>query len=183
MGKKKKASRKDQATPTAARKWGVRDATIPIVVLAVGLLVGVGVWKATHSESQPVSIAPVDAPADEGQPIREEPPRDVRAASPEFPKLKGKWVRADGGYIVDIKNVDEHGKLDAAYLNPRPIHIAKAEAFHDSTATRVFIELRDVNYPGSTYELTYDPQSDQLSGVYFQAVQQQRFEVTFGRVK
>jgi len=34
----------------------------------------------------------------------------------------------------------------------------------------VFIELRDVNYPGSTYSLTYEPASDQLKGIYYQAV-------------
>ena len=183
MSKKKKAGRKAQATPSAARKWGVRNATIPVVALAVGLLIGVGFWKATHSQPQPVSATPADAPADESPQNRENPPRDVRATSPAFTKLIGKWMRADGGYIVDIKNVDERGALDAAYLNPRPIHVAKAEAFRDGAATKVFIELRDVNYPGSSYELTYDPQSDQLTGIYFQAVQQQRFEVVFDRVK
>ena len=89
----------------------------------------------------------------------------------------------EAGVWTDLKNVDERGALDAAYLNPRPIHVAKAEAFRDGAATKVFIELRDVNYPGSSYELTYDPQSDQLTGIYFQAVQQQRFEVVFDREK
>ena len=44
-----------------------------------------------------------------------------------------------------------------------------------------FIELRDVNYPGSTYDLTYDAQSDSLRGIYFQATQEQQFEVVFKR--
>ena len=48
---------------------------------------------------------------------------------------------------------------------------------------KFFIELRDVNYPGSTYTLTYDLASDQLKGIYFQAAEQQRFEVAFVRVK
>ena len=50
-------------------------------------------------------------------------------------------------------------------------------------AMKVFIELRDVNYPGSTYTLTYDPASDQLKGVYYQAVEKQRFPVAFVRMK
>jgi hypothetical protein len=48
---------------------------------------------------------------------------------------------------------------------------------------KVFVELRDVNYPGSTYTLTYDPASDQLKGIYYQAVEQQRFPVAFFRAK
>jgi hypothetical protein len=48
---------------------------------------------------------------------------------------------------------------------------------------KVFIELRAPNYPGSTYTLTYDPQQDQLQGAYFQAVQQQNFNVNFVRMK
>ena len=46
---------------------------------------------------------------------------------------------------------------------------------------QVFVELRDVNYPGSTYTLNYDPATDRLEGLYFQAVQQQNFKVLFIR--
>ena len=49
-------------------------------------------------------------------------------------------------------------------------------------ATKVFIELRDVNYPGSTYDLTYNPQADQLQGSYYQAALQQQFDVSFVRM-
>ena len=73
--------------------------------------------------------------------------------------------------------------VDATYSNPKPIHVAKAEAARDGTTTKLFIELRDVNYPGSTYTLAYEPQSDQLKGIYFQALQQQNFEVIFVRMK
>jgi hypothetical protein len=48
---------------------------------------------------------------------------------------------------------------------------------------KVFIELRDLNYPGSTYTLTYDPASDQLKGVDYQAVEKHRFPVAFVRMK
>ena len=73
--------------------------------------------------------------------------------------------------------------MDAAYFNPKPIHVARAEASRSGAAIKVFIELRDVNYPGSTYTLTYEPGSDQLKGIYFQAVQQQSYEVVFVRLK
>ena len=63
------------------------------------------------------------------------------------------------------------------------INVSKAEASQDNGAIKVFIELRDANYPGSTYNLTYDPGTDQLQGIYFQAALQQQFEVFFVRVK
>ena len=102
---------------------------------------------------------------------------------PGFQVLKGRWQRPDGGYVIEIKNIDRVGKMEAAYFNPRPIHVAKANAARDGNTTKIFIELRDVNYPGSTYNLTYDPKSDQLKGTYFQAVLKQTFEVVFDRLK
>jgi len=104
-------------------------------------------------------------------------------AKPGFDVLKGRWLRPDGGYVVDVKSVDASGKMDASYSNPRRINVAKAEVSRDGPAIKVFIELRDANYPGSTYNLTYDPQSDQLQGTYYQAALQQQFEVFFVRMK
>ena len=69
------------------------------------------------------------------------------------------------------------------YLNPRPIHIARAEATGDGATLQVFVEIRAPGYPGSTYTLRYEPQRDQLEGSYFQAALQQRFEVVFVRMK
>jgi hypothetical protein len=73
--------------------------------------------------------------------------------------------------------------MDAAYFNPNTIHVAKAEAAQEGAVTKVSIELRDVNYPGSTYVLTYEAATDQLTGIYYQAALQQRFEVVFVRAK
>jgi len=102
-------------------------------------------------------------------------------AHPEFQKLIGKWLRPDGGYILELRNVGTDGKLEAGYFNPRSIHVSKAQATREGEQTKVFVELRDVNYPGSTYTLIYVSQNDQLSGTYYQAAQQQRFEVVFVR--
>jgi hypothetical protein len=108
-------------------------------------------------------------------------------AAPEakggFDRLKGRWRRPDGGYVIDINEIDGGGKMVAGYFNPRPINVSRAEASQEGTTSKVFIELRDKNYPGSTYTLTYDPQSDQLKGVYFQAALQQSFDVVFVRMK
>jgi hypothetical protein len=83
----------------------------------------------------------------------------------------------------EIRSAEPGGKLDAGYFNPRPINVAKAEASQEGETVRVFIELRDVNYPGSTYTLAYDPATDQFKGIYYQALQRQQFEVYFERVK
>jgi len=45
------------------------------------------------------------------------------------------------------------------------------------------VELRDANYPGSTYNLLYDPMSDRLKGTYFQAVERLSFDIEFMRAK
>ena len=100
-----------------------------------------------------------------------------------FDRLKGRWLRPDGGYVLEIKSIDADGKMAAAYFNPRPINVSRAEAALEGTTTKVFIELRDVNYPGATYNLTYDAEKDQLQGVYFQPALQQSFDVFFVRMK
>ena len=79
--------------------------------------------------------------------------------------------------------MDPKGKIDAVYLNPRPINVARAEATREGSTLKVFVELRAPNYPGSTYTLTYDPNADQLKGVYFQALLRQSFDVVFVRMK
>jgi len=97
--------------------------------------------------------------------------------------LQGRWTRPDGGYVLEIKGVAADGRLDAAYFNPRPIHVAEARAFREGSTIRVTIELRDENYPGSTYNLRFDPQNDRLSGDYYQAVEREHYPIFFVRMK
>ena len=100
-----------------------------------------------------------------------------------FDSLKGRWLRPDGGYVIDIRDVDASGKLAAGYFNPRPINVSQAEASREGDTTKVFIELRDMNYPGATYNLAYDPEKDQLRGIYYQPALGQSFDVFFIRMK
>ena len=106
-----------------------------------------------------------------------------QAAKVDSKRLIGKWVRPDGGYIIEIKEIGKDGTLKAAYYNPRPINVAHAEFSRKDGSLTVFIELRDVNYPGSKYNLKYDPKSDRLIGTYFQAVQGETYDVEFTRSK
>jgi hypothetical protein len=105
------------------------------------------------------------------------------AADSGFGAVNGRWLRLDGGYVLEIRAVDAGGTIDAAYFNPQPINVARAEATRDGSTLKVFVELRAPNYPGSTYTLTYDPGRDQLGGTYFQAALQQWFDVAFVRMK
>jgi hypothetical protein len=100
----------------------------------------------------------------------------------EFDKLKGKWVRPDGGYVLEIRRLLPQNALDAAYYNPNPIHVGRARLYKERGFVKVFVELQDANYPGSTYTLIYDRENDQLCGVYYQATQQQEYQIAFERL-
>ena len=113
--------------------------------------------------------------AEAGQPTAQS------AEQPDPQRLVGRWVRPDGGYVLDVREVRKDGSLTAAYFNPRPINVAKAEWRQKDGTLTVFVELRDVNYPGSTYTLQYDPASDRLKGTYFQAVEKQTYKIEFAR--
>lgn len=105
------------------------------------------------------------------------------AAVPALEKLKGRWVRDSGGYVIEVRSVGKGGKVDAAYFNPASIHVGRAEARMQGSQVSLVVELRDVNYPGSTYTLAYDPKTDRLVGRYFQAVTGETFEVYFLRLR
>ncbi|MGW8301775.1 MAG: hypothetical protein ACWGNO_06895, partial [Desulfobacterales bacterium] len=68
------------------------------------------------------------------------------------------------------------------YFNPRPIHVSQARLTFENKEPQVFIELRDVGYPGATYTLSYLPEQDVLAGLYYQPTAGQSFEVIFTRM-
>jgi hypothetical protein len=98
-----------------------------------------------------------------------------------FDVLKGAWVRPDGGYTIAIRGIGPNGQIEAMYFNPNQLPFAKAQAIQDGTTVRASFELRAGGYDGSTYELTYDPATDRLKGIYYQAVAKQKFDVFFAR--
>ena len=155
----------------------------------LGGLIGYAGWQYYHQDTftlptTATNAAPAETPNTVTPPAAAAPV-STPATPAQMQKLRGKWVRtdSDGAYVLDIKNFAEDGKLDATYQNPRPINVAKAEATTADGQLRIFVELRDLNYPGSTYDLRYDAASDKLVGEYFQATQQQRFQVDFDRAK
>ena len=99
----------------------------------------------------------------------------------DYEKLVGKWVRPDGGYVLLIKNVRFDGSIEADYLNPNPINVSEARVTTESDKINVFVELRDVGYPGSYYTLTYDKVTNRLVGVYHHLGINQNFDIFFMR--
>lgn len=102
-------------------------------------------------------------------------------AGPSAAKAKGRWLRPDGGYILAITAIDADGRAEAGYFNPNPIRVAWATVTAEGAELKVKVELRDENYPGCLYKLTYVPDKDRLVGTYFQAQMQQTYEVEFVR--
>lgn len=123
--------------------------------------------ESSGAESQVASNAPVA----------------VAPANQLYDKLTGRWERPDGGYVIEVRGVDSEGRLEAGYFNPSQIKVSQARAYQEGGVTKVFVELRDENYPGCTYKLTYDAKTDQLFGQYYQATMQQTYDVSFGRLK
>jgi hypothetical protein len=170
---------KPKAHPPSPARAGSRLAWVVVVLVAIALLATGGLWwsRGRQSEVHTAATAPAETQATNT-------PASSTVAAPALEKLKGRWLRPDGGYVIDVKSVDEAtGKLDAGYFNPRSIHVSRAEASRNAGTVKVFLELRDVNYPGSNYTLAYDPATDQLKGIYYQAALGQQFEVYFERTQ
>lgn len=152
------------------------------VVKSTILTVALGASAAILSSACNRDPAHVEPVATAGQ-LASNPPAAGASARNEFETFKGRWQRGDGDYLIEIREVDAGGKMDAGYFNPSPIKVSQARAYAEGSAQKIFVELRDVNYPGCTYKLTYDAKKDQLLGQYYQASMQETYEVAFARVK
>jgi len=108
-----------------------------------------------------------------------QPPRKSADSS----VLIGDWVRTDAPYEIKISELSANGALKVGYFNPRSINVGKASWTSADGAIKIYIELRDVNYPGSNYNLTYLPENDSLVGKYFQAVEGVTYDIGFSRKK
>ena len=105
------------------------------------------------------------------------------AAEADPAKVVGRWMRTDGGYVMELTNPTFDGRLTAAYFNPRSINVSRSGWKIEEGYLLVLVELRDEGYPGSAYTLAYQPDTDRLVGLYYQAAAQQKFDVVFERIK
>ena len=86
----------------------------------------------------------------------------------DFGSLLGRWQRVDGGYVIEVRQIQADGQMDAGYFNPRPINVARAQASVHGDKIKIEVELRDRGYPGSAYTLIYAADRDALVGYYYQ---------------
>ena len=112
-----------------------------------------------------------------------EPVQPQQQVAPDKNKLSGDWERTDAPYQIKIAELSEGGTMKAGYFNPKSINVYKASWIVDEGVVKIYIELRDDNYPGSNYILAYFPEQDLLAGQYFQAVEGTTYNVEFKRVK
>ena len=109
--------------------------------------------------------------------------------TPEQPKppdkklLVGDWTRTDGSYQIKIAELFDNGYLKCGYFNPKSINVGNSTWNIADGVLKIYLELRDENYPGSNYNLTYIPGKDLLAGKYYQAVEQVTYDVEFAREK
>jgi hypothetical protein len=138
--------------------------------------------SALHTLTFALALASIGAVAAQGTaPATNAPAALAVTGKTSVDVLKGAWVRPDGGYTIAIRSIGPNGQIEAMYFNPRELPFSRAQATQDGASLRASFELRAGGYDGSTYELTYDPATDRLKGVYYQAVAKQKFEVYFAR--
>ena len=159
MAKRRRANKPKKGARKKKKKW-----LIPVICLLFLGLTAVVVYGLMSSSS--TETAATISPKKERS---------------DFDRLVGSWVRLDGGYVIEIRRIHPDGKVDAAYFNPRPIHVSRSSVSEEGGIIQLFIELQGQGYPGSTYTLKYNSESDVFVGVYFQAVIKQQFEVVFQR--
>jgi hypothetical protein len=110
---------------------------------------------------------------------------DTGQRGPDMQTLVGRWQRVNDApgeeKILEVRKVNADGTADVRYFNPRPINVGNARANMVDNFPSLLIELPDADYQGSTYQLTYEPSDDELRGVFFQALEQQAYDVVFKR--
>jgi hypothetical protein len=146
---------------------------LAVTALALVALIAVTLMRRDRAAEPPVAEYPGAAGVDAAE---------LDSGSP-FHRLRGRWMRTDGDYLLDLRWVGSDGQVEAAYLNPRPVHVSRAEALEDDRRVKLLVELQDVGYPGCVYTLHYDADRDRMSGTYYQAAIRETFVVEFSRYR
>ena len=171
-----KQSRRQKKSLKASKPGGRKLSTV-LMIFICAAIAGAGGWLFYNKSGMRTDPKPE---ASNAQNFNKESAQTVSPGNSN--NLVGRWMRPDGGYIIEIRNVDSNGLLEAAYFNPRPIHVSQARLTFVNKEPQVFIELRDTGYPGATYTLSYLPEQDMLAGLYYQPTAGQSFDVIFVRM-
>jgi hypothetical protein len=106
---------------------------------------------------------------------------DALPQASDFEVLAGRWDRIDGSYSLQVQDVMSDGKVSVGYFNPGAVHVAESRVTRQEGRIRLFVRLRDKDYPDCTYTLFYYPEQDVLAGAYYQAAVDRTYEVVFVR--
>ncbi len=106
----------------------------------------------------------------------------IKVPWPGFQVLRGRWQDRNGMGVMQIKKVNPTGGIEMQYIDLEPVHVTQAQAARDGKTTKVLISLRYANSLCSTYDLTYNPQSDQLKGIFWRKGSFKTTEVVFDRL-
>jgi hypothetical protein len=151
--------------------------TLASLRLFASVLLAGSIWFSTGCAKREETPAPKATTATVATPT---------TAPEQVKRIAGRWLREDGGYVLEIKSGATGGVLEALYFNPqqnRTIHVSRAAWYEGAGKLQVLVELNDTGYPGATYILSHDAKEDQLVGEYRQPAMQQSFEVEFVREK
>ena len=175
---KSRSHRKQLSVKSLQPRSGRRTAAM-VAGFFIAIVVIWGVWTYWNSHS-------ITPEANSSGPSSEKTvssPSDSIGLPAAADQLKGRWVRPDGGYILEINRLESNGSMEARYYNPRPIRVSRATVSNADGVAKIFIELRDTGYPGATYNLLYKSRDDLLVGSYYQPAVGQTFDVIFMRHK
>lgn len=180
LSRRKRHRKVDNHRPVSKAEptWSLGRIAAVAVVACVAAILAVASWRGGTASTSPAAVS-APSPA---APTAAPPTAGAASETPKvYRRLIGDWLRPDGGYVLSVRRISPDGAAEVAYFNPRPIRVATATARQEDGLAGLFVKLDDVNYPGSTYTLGYDAASNQLKGIYFQALQQQTYEVVFVR--
>jgi len=163
-----KQHHKPKTTPVAKNKSPLWMVVAVIVVASIGGIL----WRLYTADKSTTNSTSTTTPAN-------------TPAKADQDLLVGRWTRTDseGAYVIEIKSAGADGKLVASYFNPNPIKVGRAEWQNKNGKLVVVVELRDVNYPGSTYTLNFLSAENSMIGNYYQAVEGTNFDVAFVRAR
>ncbi len=145
------------------------------LIIFLSAVIAVISFSCNEAEEEKETIEPA---ATTSEPVADKP-RKLADSS----LLIGDWIRTDAPYEIKISELSANGVLKVGYFNPRSINAGKSSLSPADGAIKIYVELRDVNYPGSNYNLTYYAGNDTLVGKYFQAVEGVTYDVGFSRKK
>lgn len=103
------------------------------------------------------------------------------AQAGDFNVIAGQWDRIDGSYSLQVQDVMSDGTVRVGYFNPGAVRVAESRVATQEGRIRLFVRLRDKDYPDCTYTLFYYPEEDVLAGAYYQAAVDRTYEVVFVR--